>query len=232
MIVIRRSKDRGRTDWGWLDSRHTFSFGDYQDRAHKGFRALRVINDDRIAAGKGFGTHPHRDMEIISYVLKGSLQHKDSMGNGSTIQAGEIQKMSAGSGITHSEYNPSSETSTHFLQIWIFPDEKGIEPEYDQQKVDLDSNPNQWILFASGFKDDGLIHIHQDAKIWGGRFDTASTPTFDFVDGRAGWLHVIAGEVLLSGQTLTEGDGVQIEDESKIAIKINQPAELLLFDLK
>lgn len=232
MITLHQSKDRGRTTLGWLDSRHTFSFGEYHNPAMMGFRTLRVINDDRVQAGQGFGTHPHRDMEIISYVLSGSLKHQDSLGNGSIIHAGEIQVMSAGSGITHSEFNPSKEDDTHLLQIWIRPDEKGIEPRYDQKKVDLDTTPNEWNLLVSGFNEDGSVKIHQDAKLLAGKFDTGTDAIYQFEQNRGGWLHVISGTIQSSDYTISEGDALEIDAQSSIDFTVIKNAEVILFDLK
>lgn len=231
MITLHKSESRGHTHLGWLDSRHTFSFGEYHNPSMMGFRTLRVINDDRVQAGLGFGTHPHRDMEIITYVLRGSLEHQDSLGNGSTIHAGELQVMSAGSGITHSEFNPSKEDDTHLLQIWIRPDEKGIEPRYDQKIVDLDTTPNEWKLLVSGFKEDGLVKIHQDAKLLAGKFDTGFDAVYPIEENRGGWLHVISGTIQTNDYTVSEGDALEIDAQSSIDFTVIKNAEVLLFDL-
>lgn len=232
MMTLRRTEERGLTDWGWLDSRHTFSFGEYHDPKYMGFRTLRVINDDRVAGGAGFGTHPHRDMEIITYMLQGALEHKDSMGNGSVIRMGEIQRMSAGSGITHSEFNPSKVENAHLLQIWIRPDEKGITPEYEQKPVDIASHQNEWVIAVSGRHENGLLRIHQDARMLLGQFGENTPVQYSFENGRGGWLNVISGTVQAGGYTLSEGDALQIEDEETIEIQVKEQTELLLFDLR
>jgi redox-sensitive bicupin YhaK (pirin superfamily) len=229
MITIRRAKDRGHANHGWLDTNHTFSFADYYDPNFMGFRALRVINEDRVKPGVGFGKHAHRDMEIISYVLEGTLAHSDSMGTGSEIKPGEVQRMSAGSGVTHSEMNPSSDEPVHFLQIWILPAQQGIRPSYEQKKFEDDERRNTLRLVASPDGSNGSVTIHQDVRLYATLLDGA-TVTHDFQPDRYGWVQVTRGEVDVNGQTLKAGDGAAISDEPSITLT-GRGAEVLLFDL-
>lgn len=229
MINIRRAEDRGHANHGWLDTNHTFSFADYYDPNFMGFRSLRVINEDRVKAGVGFGTHAHRDMEIISYVLEGTLAHRDSMGTGSLIKPGEVQRMSAGSGVTHSEMNPSNDEPVHFLQIWILPAERGITPGYEQKKFEDDERRNALRLVASPDGRDGSVTIHQDVQLFSTLLDGASV-THAFESQRFGWVQVTRGEVDVNGQTLKAGDGAAISDETSVTLT-GRGAEALLFDL-
>lgn len=229
MITIRRAKDRGHANHGWLDTNHTFSFADYYDPSFMGFRALRVINEDRVEPGVGFGKHAHRDMEIISYVLEGTLAHSDSMGTGSEIKPGEVQRMSAGTGVTHSEMNPSSDEPVHFLQIWILPANQGIPPSYEQKKFDDDERRNTLRLVASPDGSSGSVTIHQDVRLYSTLLDGASV-THDFQPDRYGWVQVTRGEVEVNGQTLKAGDGAAISDEPSLTLT-GRGAEVLLFDL-
>ncbi|MBL8867900.1 MAG: pirin family protein [Gemmataceae bacterium] len=228
MLTIRRADERGLTDIDWLHSRHTFSFGDYIDPAHHHYRSLRVINDDVIAGGGGFPLHPHRDMEILTYVMRGQLQHRDSMGNGTVIGPGEWQKMSAGTGIRHSEFNPSETETVHLLQIWIHPDRKNITPEYDQKLFTEEDKRNRWCLIASPDGRDGSIRLHQDAVLSAAILDGAAL-TYALGEGRGAWLHVAMGTVTINGRELREGDAAAVEGE---AIVVSGTGEVLLFDLR
>ena len=228
MITIRKAEERGHFDHGWLDTSHTFSFADYYDDDFMGFRALRVINEDRVAPGRGFGTHAHRDMEIVTYVLDGALAHRDSMGNGSVIRRGDVQRMSAGSGVLHSEMNGSSDEPVHFMQIWILPERRGIDPGYEQKNYSDDERRNTLRLVASRDGRDGSVIVHQDASIYSSLLD--GTVSHDFASGRYGWLQVARGEVDVNGERLKAGDGAAISGESRITIA-GKKAELLLFDL-
>jgi redox-sensitive bicupin YhaK (pirin superfamily) len=231
MITFRPAAERGVTRWDWLDSRHTFSFGEYHDPQHMGFRRLRVINDDRIAPGAGFGTHGHRDMEILSYVLEGGLEHKDSMGNGSIIRAGDLQFMRAGTGVRHSEYNPSATEPGHFLQIWIEPDTLGLAPAYAQQPVDAEAARRGFALVASGHGEAGAIEIRQDVRLYVARPDDGATVALELAPGRHAWLHVARGSVRFAGRELTEGDGAALSAESRVEVTGVSGGEVLLFDL-
>lgn len=231
MLRLRKASDRGRADHGWLESYHTFSFGDYHDAEHMGFSSLRVINDDRVQPGKGFGLHPHRDMEIISYVLEGSLAHKDSMDNGSEITAGEVQRMSAGKGVWHSEFNPSDTDPVHFLQIWIYPDEKGIEPEYEQRRIDPAEKLNRLFLVASADGREGSMRIHQNASLYIASVEKDKSVSLPLSQGRKGWLQVAQGEARLNDLDLKAGDGVAISDEESVELTGITEAEVLFFDL-
>jgi quercetin 2,3-dioxygenase len=231
MIAIRPAAERGRTDWGWLDSRHTFSFGEYFDPRHMGFRALRVINDDRVAPAAGFGTHGHRDMEILSYVLEGGLEHKDSTGGGGVIRPGEIQFMRAGSGVRHSEYNASKSEPVHFLQIWIVPDSDGLPPRYDQRTFDAEAARRGFVTLASMEGRDGAIQLQQDARLLVTRLAEGEERTHSLAPGRHAWLHVARGAVALSGQPLAEGDGAALTQEGELRLAGRGDAEVLLFDL-
>jgi redox-sensitive bicupin YhaK (pirin superfamily) len=228
MLAIRRANDRGLTDIDWLYSRHTFSFGDYIDPKHHNYRSLRVINDDVIGAGGGFPLHPHRDMEILTYVMSGRLEHRDSMGNGTVIGPGEWQKMSAGTGIRHSEFNPSDTEPVHLLQIWIHPTRKNLTPEYDQKLFPESEKLNRWRVIASPDGRDGSIRVHQDAILSAAGL-RESTLTHSLADGRGAWLHVAKGTVTVNGESMMEGDAAAIEGEP---IVVSGNGEVLLFDLK
>ncbi len=230
MIEVRKGSDRGYADHGWLRSFHTFSFADYQDPEHMGFGALRVINEDRINPDKGFGTHGHRDMEIISYVLEGELAHKDSMGNGSTIVPGDVQRMSAGSGVRHSEFN-HAEAVTHFLQIWIEPSVRGIEPGYEQKHFDAAAKRGKLRLVASPDAREGSVKIHQDASIYAALIDGAETATHALGKGRRAYVHVARGSVTVNGTPLEAGDALKASDVAEIVLERGTQAEVLLFDL-
>lgn len=230
-LTIRRSAARGHADHGWLDSRHTFSFADYHDPAHMGFRALRVINQDRVAPGMGFPTHPHRDMEIFSYVLEGALQHQDSMGNGRVLKPGEIQLMRAGTGVTHSEFNPSKNEGLHFLQIWIVPAQRGLTPSYTEWKPTAAIANAKDVVVISPDGRDGSAVIRQDAIVHRLRLCAGDTLAHAVQPGRGVWLQLIAGELRLGGETLRAGDGASTEDAGALAIAASQPSEALLFDL-
>ena len=228
MIQIRKGKDRGHFDHGWLDTYHTFSFADYYDPEYMGFRALRVINEDRVHPGRGFGTHSHRDMEIVTYVLEGELQHRDNMGTGSIIRPGEVQRMSAGTGVLHSEVNPSRDQSVHLLQIWLLPDRRGLKPEYEQKAFPAEERAGRLRLVASPDGSDGSLTIHQDAKILAGTI--RDSVQYDLQPGRYAWLQVARGSLDLNGQTLNAGDGAAIENEPALTLR-GKDAEVLLFDL-
>jgi len=231
MIAIRRAEDRGHADHGWLNTYHTFSFADYYDPAHMGFRGLRVINEDRVQPAQGFGTHPHRDMEIISYVLEGGLEHRDSMGNGSIIKPGEVQRMSAGSGVTHSEFNASSEELVHFLQIWLLPSQRGIQPGYEQKTMDRRDQAGRLRLVASPDGRDGSVTIHADANLYAGLFDKGASGNLDLPKGRHAWIHVARGQARINGNDLGAGDGVALTDEPAVRIEGIEACEVLVFDL-
>jgi redox-sensitive bicupin YhaK (pirin superfamily) len=231
MITVRKAEDRGHFDFGWLNTYHTFSFGDYYDPKHTRFSTLRVINEDFVQAGKGFPTHGHRDMEIVTYILEGALQHRDSMGTGSIIRRGDAQRMSAGTGVTHSEANPSTDAPVHLLQIWIFPSEQGRQPEYEEKKFSDDEKRNRLRLIISPDGSDGSVRIHQDAKIFASLLDEGQEVEHALENGRDAWLQVAAGSVILNNTALKQGDGAGIRQETKIKIAAEQPAEILLFDL-
>jgi len=231
MIQVRPAAERGRTDWGWLDSRHTFSFGEYHDAAHAGFRALRVINDDRVKAGSGFGTHGHRDMEILSYVLEGALEHKDSSGGGGVIRPGEIQFMRAGTGVTHSEWNHSKTEPVHFLQIWLVPEARGLAPTYGQRLVDRAAARQGFALLASRDGRDGSLQVRQDAELWVTLLDAGARRELPLRPGRHAWVHVARGAVSLNGTDLGAGDGAAVSGEERLALVGREPAEVLVFDL-
>lgn len=230
MMTIRKANDRGHADHGWLNSYHTFSFADYYDPQWMGFRNLRVINDDTVAAGAGFGQHPHRDMEIISYVLEGALEHKDSMGNGRIIRPGEFQYIAAGTGVLHSESNPSKKDPVHFLQIWIQPDKSGAKPAYGE-KAYLSAEPGRLNLVASKSGRDGSLPINQDTDLWLAKFSNGEALTHELRPDRHAWIHVAEGNVELNGQRLTAGDGVAVSAESKLELTGQGKAQVLLFDL-
>lgn len=231
MLTIRRSAERGHANHGWLDSFHTFSFANYYDPGHMGFGALRVINDDRIAAGRGFGTHGHRDMEIITYVLDGAIAHKDSMGSGSTIQPGNVQRMSAGRGVMHSEFNPRADQETHLLQIWIEPDVTGIAPEYEEKAFSDEQKRGRLQALVSGDGIDGSMKIHQNVRLYAGLFDGDESATLDLAPGRRAWVHVARGSITVNGIELAGGDAVAITDETRVALSGGKDAEVLVFDL-
>jgi quercetin 2,3-dioxygenase len=232
MITIRPAQARGTANFGWLDSRHTFSFGEYYDPKHMGFADLRVINEDRVAPGQGFSTHGHKDMEIISYVLEGALEHKDSIGTGSVIRPGDVQRMSAGTGIRHSEYNASQTEPVHFLQIWILPEQKGIEPGYEQKNFATAEKQGKLRLVGSRDGRDGSITIHQNVDLFATTLRAEDAVNYTFAPGRVGWLQVAQGTVQLNDQTLTAGDGAAIAQNSAIALQgTAEDAELLLFDM-
>lgn len=231
MIRIRKAEERGRAEHGWLHSWHTFSFADYHDPKHMGHSVLRVINDDTVEPDEGFGTHPHRDMEIVSWVLEGELEHRDSMGHGSVIRPGEVQRMSAGTGVTHSEFNPSRAARTHFLQIWILPDRQGYHPGYAQQRIPDDELHNNLRLVVSPDGSNGSIPIHQDARLYIARLDGAATLTQTLAAGRKGYVHLARGTLLLNGIAMQAGDGAYIEAETDLRFENGRAAELLLFDL-
>jgi redox-sensitive bicupin YhaK (pirin superfamily) len=231
MIALRRSEERGLADHGWLKSFHTFSFADYHDPAHMGFGALRVINEDRVQPGMGFGTHGHRDMEIISYVLEGALEHKDSLGNGSIIRPGSVQRMSAGTGVRHSEYNPSASDGVHFLQIWIEPGVRGIPPGYEEKQFDVAAKRGKLALIASPDGRAGSVTIHQDALVYAALLDGAEAAVHAVAAGRKAYVHVARGEVVVNGQPLRAGDALKAIGEREIRLAGGSGAEVLLFDL-
>jgi hypothetical protein len=231
MIDIRRSQDRGFADHGWLQSYHSFSFADYFDPQHVQFGPLRVINEDRVVPGAGFGTHGHRDMEIISYVLDGELAHKDSTGTSSTIRPGDVQRMSAGRGVLHSEFNGSHERPVHFLQIWILPDVTGIAPEYEEKRFDAGEKRGQLRLIASPQGDDGSVRIHQDARVYAGLFDGAERAALEVAPGRRVYLHVARGHITANGAALSAGDALKLVDVHTLQLADGVGAEVLAFDL-
>ena len=230
MMKLRRANERGHADHGWLNARHSFSFGNYHDPRHMGFRSLRVINDDTVAAGAGFGTHPHRDMEIITYILSGALEHKDSMGNGRIIRAGEVQYMAAGTGVEHSVFNPSKDEAVHLLQIWIQPDRKGVTPRYAEKSFS-NAATGRFHLAASKTGRDGSIAIHQDADLWLARLEAGQQVTHKPAPGRHAWIHIAEGEVSLNGEPLHAGDAAAVSDEPELELRAAQPSQVLLFDL-
>ncbi len=231
MFKIRRAEARGHLNHGWLDAHHTFSFGSYYDPAHMGFHTLRVMNEDRVAPGRGFGTHPHNDMEIVTYVLSGALEHRDSMGNGEVLRPGEFQRMTAGTGITHSEFNPSKDEPTHLYQIWLLPDRKGHTPSYEQKAFPPETMTNEFRLVASPDAADGSLAIHQNARILLARVEPGRTVNYEFAPGRSGWLQVLRGSVTLNGESMATSDGAAIEDEERLVIQATDDAEVMLFDL-
>src|SRR5256885_12346986 len=230
MMKIRKANERGHAEHGWLDTYHTFSFANYYDPEWMGYRSLRVINDDLVMPGQGFGTHPHRDMEIITYILSGALQRKDSMGNGRIIRPGEVQYMSAGTGVQHSEFNPSKDEAVHLLQIWIQPDRKGVTPRYAEKSL-VDAAPGKLHLVTSKTGRDGSIAIHQDADLWLGKIDAKDRVTHKIAPGRNVWLHVAEGEVSLNGKKLEGGDAAAIGEETTLDLSATKPSQVLLFDL-
>jgi len=231
MTELRRATDRGHANHGWLDSWHSFSFADYHDPAHMGFGPLRVINEDRVQPGMGFGTHGHRDMEIISYVLEGALEHKDSMGNGSVIRPGNVQRMSAGTGVRHSEYNPSASEGVHFLQIWIEPAERSVAPGYEEKNFDTASKRGRLRLIASPDGREGSVTIHQDALVYTALLDGAETATQSLAPGRRLYVHVARGEVTANGQKLLAGDALKATGASVVRLEAGRNSEVIVFDL-
>lgn len=231
MIDIIRSTDRGFADHGWLKSRHTFSFAGYHNPAMMGFATLRVVNEDRVEPGQGFGTHPHRDMEIVTYVIDGALEHKDSMGNGSIIRPGELQRMTAGTGITHSEFNHSDSEQVHFLQIWILPEAAGLEPGYEQKLFPESERKNRWRLVGSRDGRDGSLTIHQDVSLLAATADAGTRLDYAFADPRRGFLQVVRGSVEVDGETLSAGDAVAVQNHASLSVTAQDEAELLLFDM-
>jgi redox-sensitive bicupin YhaK (pirin superfamily) len=230
MIAIRKAGERGHANHGWLDTHFTFSFADYYDPQHMGFRALRVINDDTIAGGGGFGEHPHRDMEIITYVLSGALEHKDSMGNGRIIRPGEFQYMAAGTGVTHSEFNPSPTESVHLLQIWILPDRKGLKPTYAEKSF-VKAAPGKLHLAASKSGRDGSIVINQDVNVFVGKLNAGNKISHALKPGRHAWLHLAEGEIDVGNLSLKSGDAAAFSDEMAVSFAAKSPTQVLLFDL-
>lgn len=230
MITTRKANERGHAEHGWLDTYHTFSFADYYDPQWMGYRSLRVINDDLVMPRMGFGKHPHRDMEIITYILSGSLAHQDSMGNGRTITTGEFQYMAAGTGVQHSEQNPSATEAVHLLQIWIMPDTKGVQPRYAEKSM-KDAATGAWHLITSKTGRDGSMAIHQDADLWLAKLDPGQSLTHSLGADRHAWLQVAEGEITLNGQTLTGGDAVAVSGESALELTGAKPSQVLLFDL-
>jgi quercetin 2,3-dioxygenase len=229
MIYVRKAEDRGHANHGWLDTWHTFSFADYHDPAHMGFSVLRVINEDRVAPGQGFGTHPHRDMEIVTYILSGALQHKDSMGTGSVIKPGEIQRMSAGTGVTHSEFNASKTEPVHLLQIWLLPNKKGIEPSYEQKAI-----PANGALTVIASPEGGMdaVRLQQDARILAARLKKGTSTTHRLRSLRKAWVQVARGSLMVNGTTLHAGDGAALAEEEMVSLVApDEPAEALVFDL-
>ena len=232
MITIRKASERGRTRTGWLDSWHTFAFGDYYEPRHLGFGPLRVINDDRVAPAAGFGMHPHRDMEILTWVLEGALEHRDSLGSGSVIQPGDLQHMTAGTGIRHSEFNPSPEKPVHFLQIWILPDKQNLQPGYDQRNFPISERRGQLCHIAGPAKgSDKVLGIHQDVNVYDALLDSSEQVTHRLRPGRQAWVQVATGKVRLNGTSLAAGDGAAVTGEPALTIAADGPGELLLFDL-
>jgi redox-sensitive bicupin YhaK (pirin superfamily) len=230
-ITIRKSDERGNAEHGWLHSRHTFSFANYYDPNHMGYRSLRVINDDRVEAGEGFGTHPHQDMEIISYVVTGALEHKDSMGNGSIIRPNDVQRMSAGTGVTHSEFNPQQDDPVHFLQIWILPEHKGIEPSYEQKNYSIEEKTNRLRLVASPDGADGSVTIHQDARMYASILEPGAQVSQAVDKDRYIWIQVVKGKLTVNGELLETGDGAAIERAENLSYEAVEPSEILVFDL-
>lgn len=231
MITRRPSADRGHINHGWLNTYHTFSFGDYFDPQHMGFRSLRVINEDFVAGQQGFGEHPHRDMEIVTYILSGQLQHRDSMGNGSTIQTGDVQRMTAGTGVTHSEFNPFPE-AVHLLQIWIIPAQKSLKPGYEQKNFGIHQKPNRLHLIASPDGRDGSVTVHQDAFIHAAHLQKGESLNFPMASGRGVWIQVASGTLTANGTELKAGDGASVESETELQFTATDSAEFLLFDLQ
>jgi len=231
MITVRKAGERGHAEHGWLDSWHTFSFADYHDPRHMGFRSLRVINEDRVAAGKGFPTHSHRDMEIVTYVLDGALEHKDSMGNGSVMRPGDVQRMSAGTGVAHSEFNGSRDAPVHFLQIWILPERRNLQPSYEQKNFTKQERQGKFKVVATRDGANGALVVHQDMTLLAGLFAAGEQAKYALAPGRHAWLHVARGTLRANGVDLEAGDALQLTDEAELAVTGLKDAEVLLFDL-
>ncbi len=231
MIRVRKASERGHFDHGWLDTSHTFSFSRYHDPRYMGFRSLRVINEDRVQPGKGFGTHGHEDMEIVTYVLSGALAHKDSLGTGSTLRPGELQRMTAGTGITHSEFNPSPVDSVYLYQIWLLPEREGLAPSYEQRAFSEEERHNRLRLVASPAGSDGSLTIRQDARLYLATLDEGQNVAHEIPAGRHAWLQVLRGDVRLNEQPLSAGDGAAVSDETSVEIQAAGQSEILLFDL-
>ena len=229
MFQVRRASERGHFNHGWLDTFHTFSFGDYYDPAHTQFRALRVMNEDTVAPGQGFGMHGHRDMEIVTYVLSGALEHRDSLGNGEVLRPGELQRMTAGTGIRHSEFNPSAAEPVHLYQIWLLPERAGLTPGYEQKSFAAAMRPNQWLLVASPDATEGSLRIHQDARLYLAQLEAGQQLSHAIPDGRHAWLQVLRGAVNVGGAALSAGDGVAVSDEQQISLASQGASEVLLF---
>ncbi len=232
MMTLRRANERGSANHGWLYTQHTFSFANYYDPKQVGFSDLLVINDDRVQPGKGFGTHPHRDMEIFSYVLDGALEHKDSMGNGSIIYPGDIQMMSAGTGVLHSEFNPSSDKQVHFLQIWIVPDRMGVQPRYQQVHFSAEDKRGKLRLIISPNGEEGALSVYQDIRVYAGLFDGDESATLSLPEDRYVYVHLARGTLTLNGERLEAGDGVRIRKERELSFSDGQDAEVLIFDMR
>jgi redox-sensitive bicupin YhaK (pirin superfamily) len=231
MITIRKAEERGHLDHGWLDTYHTFSFDRYYDPSHMSFGSLRVINEDRVAPGHGFPTHSHRDMEIITYILEGGLTHRDSMGNGSVIKPGEVQRMTAGTGVAHSEANPSTTDAVHLLQIWIMPNARGLEPGYEQKMFSDEMKQNKLALIASQHGRDGSVTIHQDADVYASKLDAGERVVHTTAGDRQVWVQVARGSVRVNDTDLKQGDGAALTDETRVTVEGREPAEILLFDM-
>src|SRR5688500_13692228 len=231
MIILRKASERGHADHGWLSSYHSFSFADYYDPQHMGFAAVRVINEDYVQPGKGFGTHSHRDMEIITYILDGALEHKDSMGNGSVIRPGDVQRMSAGTGVAHSEKNPSPDAPVHLLQIWIMPEREGLPPGYEQIHFPPEDLEGRLRLIASEDGGDGSVRIHQHVRLYATRLEVGKSVTHQVAPGRHAWVQVARGGLKLNDKNLKQGDGASASNESALTLVATEPAEILLFDL-
>ncbi len=231
MIHVRKARERGHFDHGWLDTYHTFSFADYYDPAHMGFRALRVINEDYVRPGHGFGMHGHRDMEIVTCILKGALQHRDSLGRGAILKPGELQRITAGTGVLHSEFNPSATEPVHLYQIWLLPERKGLVPDYEQRSFPETEKQGRWQLVASGDGRDGSLTVHQDVALSLASLREGEELSYDLVPGRYAWLQVLRGEVALNELPLAAGDGAAVSGETRLAVRAAAPSEVMLFDL-
>jgi len=231
MIAVRRSNDRGAVNMGWLNAKHSFSFGNYYDPDHMGFGPLRVINEDRIEPSQGFGTHGHKDMEIVTYIIEGALEHKDSMGNGSVIRRGDVQRMTAGTGVMHSEFNHSAEVQTHLLQIWLLPEESGLAPGYEDKTFAEADKKNQLRLIVSRDARDGSLQINQDADVFASALETGASVSHQLRDGRSAWVQVIRGQVALNSEKLDAGDGASVSKSCELEMTALEEAEFLLFDM-
>ena len=231
MIRIRQSGDRGAVNMGWLDAKHSFSFGSYHDPGHMGFGPLRVINEDRIQPAQGFGMHGHRDMEIITYMIDGALEHRDSMGNGSVIRRGEVQRMTAGTGVRHSEFNHSQDAVTHLLQIWILPERNGLEPGYEEKAFSASDKQNRLQLIASRDARAGSLKVHQDVELFASLLEAGHQVRHVFAEGRKGWIQVVHGQLDVAGQSLSTGDGASLEDAGEVTVTAGDDSEFLLFDM-